>query len=70
MAALRAWRIETARREKVPAYVVFSDAHLEGIATALPTTLRELARCKGIGPVKLEKYGDEVLSVLEGAGPP
>jgi DNA helicase-2/ATP-dependent DNA helicase PcrA len=66
MAALRIWRTETARRDKVPAYVVFSDAHLEGIAAAFPATLRELARCKGIGPAKLEKYGDDVLAVLEG----
>jgi DNA helicase-2/ATP-dependent DNA helicase PcrA len=68
MAALRTWRTETARRDKVPAYVVFSDAYLEGIATAVPSTLRELARCKGVGPAKLEKYGDEVLAVLEAAG--
>jgi DNA helicase-2/ATP-dependent DNA helicase PcrA len=66
MAALRSWRTETARRDKVPAYVVFSDAHLEGIAAAFPSSLRELARCKGIGPAKLEKYGDDVLAVLEG----
>jgi DNA helicase-2/ATP-dependent DNA helicase PcrA len=65
MAALRAWRTETARRDKVPAYVVFSDAYLEGIAAAMPTSLRELARCKGVGPAKLEKYGDDVLAVLE-----
>ena len=30
-----------------------------------PSSLRELARCKGIGPAKLEKYGDDVLAVLE-----
>ena len=69
MSALRAWRSETARRDKVPAYVVFSDAYLEGIAEAFPASLRELARCKGIGPAKLEKYGDDVLAVLEAAVP-
>jgi superfamily II DNA helicase RecQ len=31
----------------------------------MPTSLRELARCKGVGPAKLEKYGDDVLAVLE-----
>jgi DNA helicase II / ATP-dependent DNA helicase PcrA len=66
MSALRTWRSETARRDKVPAYVVFSDAYLEGIALALPSSLRELARCRGIGPAKLEKYGDDLLAVLEG----
>ena len=63
--ALRAWRSETARRDKVPAYVVFNDAHLEGIAAAQPSTLDELARCRGVGPAKLEKYGDDLLSILE-----
>lgn len=68
MTALRAWRTETARRDKVPPYVVLSDAHLEGIAAA-PTSLRELARCKGIGPAKLEKYGDDLLAVIDAAAP-
>jgi DNA helicase-2/ATP-dependent DNA helicase PcrA len=67
MSALRSWRTDTARRDKVPPYVVFSDAHLEGIAISCPSTLRELARCKGIGPAKLEKYGDDLLAVLETA---
>jgi DNA helicase-2/ATP-dependent DNA helicase PcrA len=65
MAALRAWRRETAARENVPAYVIFSDAHLAGIAAALPTSERALARCAGVGPVKLERYGDELLAILE-----
>ena len=65
MAALRAWRRQTAKRENVPAYVVFSDAHLAGIAAALPRSDRALGRCAGVGPVKLERYGDEVLAILE-----
>ncbi|HXY45647.1 MAG TPA: ATP-dependent DNA helicase UvrD2 [Acidimicrobiales bacterium] len=69
ISALRTWRSETARRDKVPAYVVLSDAYLEGIALALPSSLRELARCKGIGPAKLEKYGDDLLAVLEAVAP-
>lgn len=67
LAALRLWRTETATRDKVPAYVVFSDEHLEGLANSQPCTLAELARCRGIGPVKLDKYGDEILVVLEKA---
>ena len=66
--ALREWRRSTAQRDKVPAYVVLSDAHLEGIALGAPASLADLARCKGIGPAKLEKYGDEILAVLESAG--
>ncbi len=63
--ALKAWRLEVARADKVPAYVVLSDAHLAGIAADRPASLEQLARCKGIGPTKLERYGDEILAVLD-----
>ena len=49
----------------MPPYVVMSDAHLKGIADRRPTTLRELAACPGIGPLKLERYGEDILAVLE-----
>ena len=51
------------RRGK-PAYTVFADATLEAIALALPSTLSDLARVKGVGPAKLEQYGDAVLDVV------
>jgi DNA helicase-2/ATP-dependent DNA helicase PcrA len=63
--ALRAWRTEIARRDKVPPYVVMSDAHLKGIAERKPTTLGELAACPGIGPLKLERYGEDILGLIE-----
>ena len=65
VALLRAWRTQVAARDRVPAYVVFSDAHLEGIAAAMPSRIDDLARCRGVGPAKLEKYGDEILAVLD-----
>jgi DNA helicase-2/ATP-dependent DNA helicase PcrA len=49
----------------VPAYVVASDATLKAIAELRPTTLRELSSVAGIGPTKLELYGEEILEVLE-----
>jgi DNA helicase II / ATP-dependent DNA helicase PcrA len=62
--ALRAWRLKLARADKVPPYVVFNDATLDAIIDAAPTTLAELGRVKGIGPTKLDRYGDEILGVL------
>jgi DNA helicase-2/ATP-dependent DNA helicase PcrA len=62
--ALRAWRLKLARTDKVPPYVVLNDATLDAIVTADPCTLAELARVKGIGPAKLDRYGDEILGVL------
>ena len=65
--ALREWRSEAAKQASVPAYVVLNDGELAGIAARRPTTMAELARCKGIGPTRLERWGDELLSALDGA---
>lgn len=62
--ALRQWRTEQAKRDGVPPYVVMSDAYLRGIARSRPADLRALGRCPGIGPTKLDRYGDDILSVL------
>jgi len=64
VAALKAWRKQRATADGVPAFVVLSDTHLAGIATMAPTSLEELARCAGIGPTKLERYGDEIIAVI------
>lgn len=63
--ALRAWRLDQSRADGVPAYVIFTDEHLEAIARARPSTLPALARCKGMGPIRLERYGDAILAVVE-----
>jgi ATP-dependent DNA helicase RecQ len=62
--SLRRWRLERSRQDSVPAFVVASDRTLEDIASANPRTLGELALCHGIGPHKVEVYGDAILSTL------
>ncbi len=64
---LRAWRAELARSTGKPAYTIFSNVTLLEIAEVKPTDLRALARVRGIGPSKLEQYGDEVLEIVEAA---
>jgi len=64
---LRAWRLERATEDKVPAYVVFTDATLELIAEVKPSDEEALLRINGIGRSKLDKYGDAVLDVLASA---
>ena len=64
---LREWRLEKARKEGKPAYTVFSNATLDAIAASGARSLGELARIKGVGPAKLENFGDEVLAVLDAA---
>jgi superfamily II DNA helicase RecQ len=66
VAALTAWRSARAKAEGKPAYVFLANAHLQDIAERDPDTLLRLARCQGIGPTRLETYGDEILSVLGG----
>ena len=70
--SLRAWRSERAAREKKPAYVFLHDRTLEALAQAAPASMTALARVQGIGPAKLEAYGDELLALISEAvtGPP
>ncbi len=64
---LREWRLERAGEEKVPAYVVFTDATLELIAEVRPADEQSLLGISGIGKSKLEKYGDDVLALVVSA---
>lgn len=61
---LEVWRRETASEGGTPAYIVFSNDTLAKIAEANPRTLEELGRVRGVGPVKLERYGPAVLELL------
>ncbi|MEX2562008.1 MAG: ATP-dependent DNA helicase UvrD2 [Nitriliruptoraceae bacterium] len=63
--ALRDWRAHVARTTGVPAYLVFHDRHLHMIAGRRPANLRELAACPGVGPTKLERYGDDLLDLID-----
>jgi len=63
--ALRAWRLQVAGDNHVPPYLVFHDRHLRGIAARRPRSLRDLAGCPGVGPTKLERYGDDVLDLVD-----
>jgi DNA helicase-2/ATP-dependent DNA helicase PcrA len=69
-AALKQWRLERARADDVPAYVVFHNSTLAAIAGRQPRSLSDLALVPGVGPTKLERYGDDVLSALVRAGRP
>ena len=66
--ALRAWRTAKARELTTPPYVIAHDATLTAIAEDRPRSLAALRRVKGMGPAKVESYGDEILAVLEASG--
>jgi DNA helicase-2/ATP-dependent DNA helicase PcrA len=65
--ALRTWRSATASHDAVPAYVILKDTELAGIAAKDPVTLADLAACRGMGQIRLERWGDEILAVLDAA---
>jgi superfamily II DNA helicase RecQ len=65
--ALRNWRAERASRERKPAYVYLHDATIEALAAAQPESLGDLAGIPGIGPAKLDAYGDELLALVAAA---
>ena len=62
--ALRAWRRKRAEADGVPAYVVFNDRTLAALAERRPRSRGELLAVDGIGPAKLDRYGDELLALL------
>ena len=64
VAALRDKRREIARRDAVPAYIVFSDRTLAEMALRRPATLAAMASVRGVGEMKLERYGEEFLAVI------
>ncbi len=61
---LAVWRRARAEEDEVPPYVVFDNKTLDAIARTRPQTLRDLAALPGVGPVKLERYGDAVLALV------
>jgi ATP-dependent DNA helicase RecQ len=65
--ALRAWRMEEAKAQSVPPYVIFHDTVLRDIAAVQPQSLDQLGQIKGVGASKLERYGAAVLRCLRAA---
>ena len=62
---LRALRAQLARRQGVPAYVVFSDKTLREMAISRPRTTTELRAVSGVGSAKAERYGRDFLTVIQ-----
>jgi ATP-dependent DNA helicase RecQ len=61
---LRWWRVETARKHNVPAYVIFHDATMREIAKMKPVSLGDLRNVSGVGEKKLETYGEEIVALI------
>jgi ATP-dependent DNA helicase RecQ len=68
LASLKAKRAEIARLGKVPAYIVFSDRTLADMTLRRPSSLDELATVRGVGEMKLARYGETFLAVIRTSG--
>jgi ribonuclease D len=66
---LKVWRSEQARDQRVPAYVVLHNSHLEDISARKPSTIHELGAIKGIGLRRAARYGEEILALVRGEEP-
>jgi len=66
--ALRAWRLDQARRNAIAPFVIMHDRTLLAIASELPQSSDELSAIPGIGPAKLASYGEAILNIVKGSG--
>jgi ATP-dependent DNA helicase RecQ len=66
---LKVWRLNEARNQSVPAYVIFHDRTLAAIAALRPATRDALAGIHGIGAHKTERYADALLALVNDAPP-
>ncbi|WP_053057901.1 RecQ family ATP-dependent DNA helicase [Rubrobacter aplysinae] len=66
---LRRWRSEQSSRQKVPAYVVLHNSHIEEISALKPRTTHELGAIKGVGLRRAARYGEEILALVRGEEP-
>jgi len=63
-AALREWRREMSQVKQVPAYMVLNDKSIEELSSALPINKNELHDIFGLGPRKIQLYGEEILRIV------
>jgi superfamily II DNA helicase RecQ len=64
---IKAWRAAEAKRLRVPAYVVLHDRTLKALAQARPGNPKQLLAIDGMGPAKVEKFGEAILQLCRSA---
>lgn len=64
VSALKEWRYGKSKAENVPAYCVLTNRTLQKIARNAPSTIGELLSIGGFGPMKADKYGQEILAIV------
>lgn len=62
---LREWRKNRSMKDSVPPYVLFTNYQLANIAAKAPTSLQQLSAIEGVGKAKLEKYGKDIIGIIQ-----
>lgn len=65
---IREWRNERALKDGVPPYVLFTNRQLAEIASKSPQSLNQLSAVEGVGKSKIEKYGNDILRIIQSIG--
>ena len=63
---LKIWRRNRASLEGIKPYIIFSDSSLIDICNSMPKTKEELINLRGVGEKKIEKYGEDILHIING----
>lgn len=63
---LKAFRLEQSRKENIKPYYIFNDAQMQDLLKKNPKTKEELCKVVGFGQVKAEKYGEQIIAILQG----
>ena len=61
---LKKFRLETSRKENIPAYCVFNNSEMDDLIKKYPVTQEKMFEVKGFGPQKIEKYGKGILDIM------
>ncbi len=64
--SLKEWRKGISTKSGMPAYIIFHDKTLIEIAQKMPRTIQELEEINGLGPVKIMRYGEDILRIVNG----
>jgi ATP-dependent DNA helicase RecQ len=65
-AALKNWRMEEAKRQSVPAYVILHDSTIEELCRRMPRSTADLLEVPGIGERKAQRFGPKILELIGG----
>lgn len=62
---LKTWRAVEGKTRSIPLYMIASNKTLDALATTAPTTTQQLMTISGVGPKMVERYGEELISLIK-----